>query len=141
MAPSDTTVFIVDDDPAICTSLSRLFRLAGLAAQSFGCAMEFLDRAPDLGAGCLILDMRLPDLSGLELQAELARAGIEMPVIFHTAHGSESLREKALAAGAAGFLEKPVENRTLLTMVFQTLARDQSGSGNRMCKVPWTFCL
>jgi len=125
MAPPDATVFIVDDDPAICTALSRLFRLAGVAAQSFGCAREFLDRAPDLGAGCLILDLRLPDLSGLEVQAELARAGIELPVIFHTAHGSGSLRAKAFQAGAVGFLEKPVQDQALLDAVFQALERDR----------------
>jgi FixJ family two-component response regulator len=122
MASPDATVFIVDDDPAICAALSRLFRLAGLAAQSFGCAQEFLDRAPDLGAGCLILDMCLPDLSGLQIQAELVRIGIGLPIIFLTAHGSESLRAKALQAGAVGFLEKPVQDQTLLTMVSQVLA-------------------
>ena len=124
MAPPETTVFIVDDDPAIRAALSRLFKLAGLAAQSFGCAREFLAQAPNLGPGCLILDHGLPDLSGLELQAELARIGIGLPVIFLTAHGSEPLRAKALQAGAVGFLEKPVHDQALLTMVFQAMERD-----------------
>jgi FixJ family two-component response regulator len=125
MGPSATTVFIVDDDPAICAALARLFRSVGLASRSFGSAREFLAQAPDLGPGCLILDHRLPDLSGLELQGELARAGIRLPVIFHTAHGSESLRAKALRAGVAGFLEKPVQDQTLLGLVFQALSRDR----------------
>jgi FixJ family two-component response regulator len=125
MSPTENTVFIVDDDPAICAALSRLFKLAGLAAQSFYRAQEFLDRAPDLGAGCLILDMCLPDLSGLEVQAELSRIGMGLPIIFLTAHGSESLRAKALQAGAVGFLEKPVPDQALLTFVLQTLERDR----------------
>jgi FixJ family two-component response regulator len=125
MAPCATTVFIVDDDPSICAALARLFKSVGLASRSFGCAREFLALAPHLGGGCLILDLRLPDLSGLELQAELARAGIELPVIFHTAHGSRSLRAKALQAGAVGFLDKPAQDQALLTMVFQTIERDR----------------
>jgi len=123
--PAEITVFIVDDDPSICAALARLFRSAGLTSRSFGSAREFLAQAPDLGPGCLILDQRLPDLSSLELQGELARAGIRLPVIFHTAHGSGSLRAKALQAGAVGFLEKPVQGQVLLTMVFQTLARNR----------------
>lgn len=124
MGPSESSVFIVDDDPSICAALARLFRSAGLASQSFGCAREFLAQAKDLGEGCLILDHRLPDINGLELQAELSRAGIGFPVIFHTAHGSESLRAKVLQAGAVGFLEKPVQDQTLLTMVFQALGKE-----------------
>jgi FixJ family two-component response regulator len=125
MGPAEPSVFIVDDDPSICAALARLFRSAGLAAQSFGCAREFLAQAPNLGPGCLILDHGLPDLSGLELQAELARAGIGLPVIFLTAHGSSSLRAKALQAGALGFLVKPVPDQALLTLVFQALERDR----------------
>ena len=102
MAPPEPTVFIVDDDASICAALARLFRSAGLAAQSFGCAREFMDQARKLGPGCLILDHRLPDLSGLELQAELARAGIGLPVIFLTAHGTGSLRAKALPGRGLG---------------------------------------
>jgi FixJ family two-component response regulator len=136
MAPPATTVFIVDDDPAICAALCRLFKSVGLAAQSFGCAREFLAQARHLGAGCLILDMRLPDLGGLELQAELARAGIGLPVIILTAHGFSSLRAKALKAGALGFLDKPVQDETLLTIVFQTLARERRARSSPGCGPP-----
>jgi FixJ family two-component response regulator len=121
--PAEITIFVVDDDPAICAALARLFKSVGLASRSFGSAREFLAQAPNLGPGCLLLDMRLPGLSGLELQAELARAGIGLPVIFLTAHGSGSLRAKALRAGALGFLEKPVQDQTLLEAVYQGLAR------------------
>ncbi len=125
MSLAESTVFIVDDDPSICAALSRLFKSVGLPAQSFATAREFLDQAPQLGPGCLVLDMRLPGLSGLDLQGELARAGIGLPIIFLTAHGSVPLSVQAMKAGAVDFLEKPVEDQTLLDAVSQALKRDR----------------
>ena len=125
MSLAESTVFIVDDDPSICAALARLFKSVGLPAQSFAGAREFLDQAPKLGPGCLVLDMRLPGLSGLDLQEELARAGIRLPIIFLTAHGSVPLSVKAMKAGAVDFLEKPVEDQTLLDAVYQALERDR----------------
>ncbi len=125
MRLAESTVFIVDDDPSICAALSRLFKSVGLRAQSFATAREFLDQAPQLGPGCLVLDMRLPGLSGLDLQGELARARIELPIIFLTAHGSVLLSVQAMKAGAVDFLEKPVEDQTLLDAVSQALERDR----------------
>ncbi|MHB8066756.1 MAG: response regulator transcription factor [Desulfobaccales bacterium] len=125
MSLAESTVFIVDDDPSICAALSRLFKSVGLPARSFAGAREFLDQGPKLGPGCLVLDMRLPGLSGLDLQEELARAGIRLPIIFLTAHGSVPLSVKAMKAGAADFLEKPVEDQTLLDAVYQALERDR----------------
>ena len=125
MGPVESTVFIVDDDPSICAALVRLFKSVGLPARSFAGAREFLDLAPELGPGCLVLDMRLPGLSGLDLQGELARAGIGLPIIFLTAHGSVPLSVKAMKAGAVDFLEKPVEDQTLLDTVYQALERDR----------------
>jgi FixJ family two-component response regulator len=121
MSLPEATVFIVDDDPSICAALSRLFKSVGLPARSFAGPREFLDQAPKLGPGCLVLDMRLPGLSGLDLQGELARAGIGLPIIFLTAHGSVPLSVKAMKAGAVDFLEKPVEDQTLLDAVYQAL--------------------
>jgi FixJ family two-component response regulator len=123
MSLPEATVFIVDDDPSICAALARLFKSVGLPARSFASAREFLDQAPNLGPGCLVLDMRLPGLSGLDLQGELARAGIRLPIIFLTAHGSVPLSVKAMKAGAVDFLEKPVEDQTLLDAVYQALER------------------
>jgi FixJ family two-component response regulator len=125
MSLAESTVFIVDDDPSICAALARLFKSVGLPARSFAGAREFLDQAPGLGPGCLILDMRLPGLSGLDLQGELARAGIGLPIIFLTAHGSVPLSVKAMKAGAVDFLEKPVEDQSLLDAVYQALERDR----------------
>jgi len=125
MTPEKGTVYIVDDEPSICAALSRLFKSVGLTARIFASAREFLDQAPQLGPGCLVLDMRLPGLSGLDLQGELARAGIGLPIIFLTAHGSVPLSVKAMKAGAVDFLEKPVEDQTLLDAVYQALERDR----------------
>lgn len=125
MSLAESTVFIVDDDPSICAALLRLFKSVGLPARGFTGAREFLDQAPGLGPGCLVLDMRLPDLSGLDLQGELARAGIRLPIIFLTAHGSVPLSVKAMKAGAVDFLEKPVEDQTLLDAVYQAQERDR----------------
>jgi RNA polymerase sigma factor (sigma-70 family) len=125
MGPVESTVFIVDDDPSICAALARLFKSVGLPTQTFASAGEFLDQAPGLGPGCLVLDMRLPGLSGLDLQGELARAGIGLPIIFLTAHGSVPLSVQAMKAGAVDFLEKPVQDQTLLDTVYQALERDR----------------
>ncbi|MCK9376585.1 MAG: response regulator transcription factor [Syntrophobacterales bacterium] len=125
MSPEKGTVFIVDDDPSICAALARLFKSVGLPARSFAGPRDFLDQAPQLGPGCLVLDMRLPGLSGLDLQGELARAGIGLPIIFLTAHGSVPLSVQAMKAGAVDFLEKPVEDQTLLDAVSQALERDR----------------
>lgn len=125
MSLPEATVFIVDDDPSICDALSRLFKSVGLPARSFDTAREFLEKAPGLWPGCLVLDMRLPGLSGLDLQKELARAGIRLPIIFLTAHGSVPLSVKAMKAGAVDFLEKPVEDQTLLDAIYQALERDR----------------
>jgi FixJ family two-component response regulator len=125
MSLAESTVFIVDDDPSICAALSRLFKSVGQTARSFASAREFLDQAPGLGPGCLVLDMRLPGLGGLDLQKELAQAGIDLPIIFLTAHGSVPLSVKAMKAGAVDFLEKPVEDQTLLDAVYRALERDR----------------
>jgi FixJ family two-component response regulator len=125
MSLAESTVFIVDDDPSICAALARLFKSVGLPARSFPTAQEFLDQAPGLGPGCLVLDMRLPGLGGLDLQKEMARAGIDFPIIFLTAHGSVPLSVTAMKAGAVDFLEKPVEDQTLLAAVYRALERDR----------------
>ena len=125
MSPETGTVFIVDDDPAICTALARLCKFAGLPAKSFASAREFLAQAPVPGPGCLVLDLHLPGLSGLDLQEELARAGIDLPIIFLTARGSVPASVKAMKTGAVDFLEKPVDNQTLLVAVHQALERDR----------------
>lgn len=119
------TVFIVDDDPAVLTSLARLVRSAGYQAVTFGSAGEFLARDPLDKPGCLILDVRLPELSGLDLQQALVTAGRGLPVIFLTGYGDIPMSVQAMKAGAVDFLTKPCQDHDLLAAIQQAIARDQ----------------
>jgi len=117
-------VLVVDDDPLVRDSVRDLLGSAGFAAQTFGSATEFLQaQRPDMPA-CLILDIELPDLSGLDLQAALAKAGPEVPIIFLTGHGDIRKSVRAMKAGAAEFLTKPFRAQELLDAVRQALVRD-----------------
>jgi FixJ family two-component response regulator len=110
-------VYVVDDDRSLRKALERLLRSAGHHARTFGSALEFLDfKHPD-APGCLILDIKMPKLSGLELQERLAEKGISFPIIFVTGHGTVPSSVKALKAGAMDFLQKPFEDRELLDAV------------------------
>src|SRR5215468_5139823 len=119
-------VFVVDDDVSVCVALSRLFRSAGLHVETFGTAAELLsdDRLRD--ADCLVLDIHLPDLSGLELQAKLAELGLELPIVFITGRGDIPMSVRAMKAGALEFLTKPFDNQQLLDAIEQGIARCHS---------------
>lgn len=122
----NAVVFIIDDDASLRDALRRTFRSVGLDAEAFGSATEFLQSTrPDL-ASCLILDVRLPGLSGLDFQAELAKAGISIPIIFITGHGDIPMTVKAMKAGALEFLTKPVRDQDLLDAVRVALDRDRA---------------
>jgi FixJ family two-component response regulator len=118
-------VFVVDDDVTICVALSRLIRTAGLQVETFGTAAECLsdDRLKD--ADCLVLDVHLPDLSGLELQAKLTGLGLELPIVFITGRGDIPMSVRAMKAGAVEFLTKPFDNQQLLEAIEQGIARCQ----------------
>ena len=118
-------VFVVDDDVTICVALSRLLRSAGLQVETFGSAAECLndDRLKD--ADCLVLDVHLPDLSGLELQARLTELGLELPIVFITGRGDIPMSVRAMKAGALEFLTKPFDNQQLLAAIEQGIARCQ----------------
>jgi|SRR5579872_525503 len=119
-------VFIVDDEPSVCTALKRLLRSVGLDAQTFSSAREFLRaKRPDVPA-CLVLDVRLPDLSGLDLQRELARAKIDIPVVFLTGHGDVPMSVRAMKAGAVEFLTKPFKDQDLLDAIQHGIEQDRS---------------
>lgn len=120
------TVFIVDDDAAICGGLCDLIESAGLKAQSYSSAEEFFKRWNAGMAGCLVLDVRLPGISGMELQAKLMEAGVSLPVIMMTGHGDIPMVRKALKAGAVEFLIKPFPDEELLQAVQQAFALDRS---------------
>jgi len=123
MSEADAIVFVVDDDPGIRDALASLLRSVGLAVETFGSAQEFCNRQPPDGPACLVLDVRLPGLSGLELQQELAKDEAPMPIIFITGHGDIHMTVRAMKAGALEFLTKPLHDEDLLTAVAQALHR------------------
>jgi FixJ family two-component response regulator len=120
----DCMVFLVDDDPLVRDSVADLLGSAGFAVRVFASASEFLRaNRPDVPA-CLILDVELPDLNGLDLQQALSNAGIEIPIIFITGHGDIPMTVRAMKAGAAEFLTKPFRGQELILAVQQALARN-----------------
>jgi FixJ family two-component response regulator len=120
------TVFVVDDDPSVRRSTERLVRSMGFRVKSFASAREFRDGASVEGPACLLLDVRMPGQSGLELQLELTRSGVEIPIIFVTGHGSIPMTVRAMKAGAAEFLTKPVRSRELLAAIHAAIDRDRA---------------
>jgi len=116
-------VFIVDDDASVRKALGRLVRAAGYEVELFGCASEFLAREAPPPPACLLLDVRMPGMSGLELQQTIGGTQRDLPIVFITGHGDESIREKTLAAGAVDVLYKPVDDRILLAAIDKALSR------------------
>jgi FixJ family two-component response regulator len=125
MSDPDPVVFVVDDDPSIRDALTSLLRSVGLRVETFGSARAFLTRPPSDVPGCLVLDVRLPGLSGLDLQRELATAQITRPIIFITGHGDIPMTVQAMKAGAVEFLTKPFPEQDLLDAIQQAMARDR----------------
>jgi FixJ family two-component response regulator len=126
MPDGQEKVFVVDDDEAVRRSLARLLRSAGLAVESFASAGEFLARDCYDGVGCILLDVCMPGLDGMELQAELAARSIELPIVFLTGHGDIPMSVQAIKQGAVDFLTKPVDEEVLLNAVHQALLRYRS---------------
>jgi DNA-binding NtrC family response regulator len=126
MNEKNALVFIVDDDRGTRESLRNLIRSAGLSAQTFSSAQEFLAAERPKAPGCLVLDVQLPGLSGLDLQQELAKAGVKIPIIFITGYGDIPTSVRAIKAGALEFLTKPVNREDLLHAIQQAIARDHT---------------
>jgi FixJ family two-component response regulator len=126
-----STVFVVDDDPAICEAVARLIASVGLRVETFGSTGEYLAAKRPDGPACLVLDVRLPDVSGLEFQRELAQSGIAIPIIFITGHGDIPMTVRAMKAGAVEFLTKPFRGQELLDAIHDALARDRVASSER----------
>jgi FixJ family two-component response regulator len=122
---STPTVFVVDDDDDVRVSIAELLRSAGLRAETFATAQEFLGRERGDGPSCLVLDLQLPGMDGLDVQRELARSGDSMPIIFLTGHGDIPTTVKAMKSGAVEFLTKPFDDERLLDAIQQALERDQ----------------
>ena len=119
------TVFVIDDDEAMRDSIQGLLKAAGLQSLAFGTAEEFLRDTEPKGPGCLVLDVTLPGVSGLELQRKLADAGVYIPIIFITGHGDIPMTVKALKSGAVEFLTKPFDADELLRAIMQACDRDR----------------
>ena len=127
---AEPIVVIVDDDAAVRVTLGTLFRSVGLRVESFGSVHEFAQsKLPD-ASSCLVLDIRLPGVSGLDFQTELAEADIRIPIIFMTGHGDVPMSVKAMKAGALDFLTKPFRDQDMLDAVTRALERDQKRRDN-----------
>ena len=116
-------VFVVDDDAAVRRALERLIKSVGLAVETFASAQDFLQRDPPDGPACVVTDVRMPGLSGLDLQKELADADLSMPIVFMTGHGTVPMSVRAMKAGAIDFLQKPVDEQVLLDAIHQALEK------------------
>ena len=125
MMATKATIFIVDDDPSIRLALENLVSSIGQPVETYAAAQDFLHDCPRNPAGCLVLDVQMPGLSGLDLQSELSHAGIHLPIIFITGHGDIPTTVRALKAGAVEFLTKPVSDSELLAAIDQALERDR----------------
>ena len=123
-ASEAAVVFVIDDDAAVRASIEGLLKSVGLRSKSFGTAQEFLSTPPSDGPSCLVLDVRLPELSGLEFQRKLAEAGVQIPIIFITGYGDIPMTVQAMKSGAVEFLTKPFRDEDLLEAIRQGLERD-----------------
>jgi FixJ family two-component response regulator len=132
MTPAEVpTVFVIDDDAAVRASIQGLLKSVGLRCESFRSAEEFLRRNRTDGPSCLVLDVSLPGVNGLEFQRELADAGIRIPIIFITGHGDIPMTVKAMKSGAVEFLTKPFLDQALLDAIHQAVDRDRAARQQR----------
>jgi two-component system, LuxR family, response regulator FixJ len=125
----DAVVFVVDDDPSVRRSLARLLKALGFQTETFASAWEFLAREPFEGPSCLLLDVRMPELSGFDLFERLKAAQREVPVIFITGHGDIPMAVRAIKAGAVDFLAKPFDEEALVAAVQQAIGESRERSG------------
>ena len=130
MPDANSTVLVIDDDPELRASVGRLLRSLGLDAQLFASISDFLKSDPPDGPTCLVLDVRLPGQSGLDLQRELAAANRELPIIFITGHGDIPMSVQAMKGGAIEFLTKPFRDQELLDAIRLGLSRDRARREN-----------
>lgn len=131
MAEGKATVFVVDDDASLREALGSLIRSAGLRVETFASAQEFLAGLRREEPCCLVLDVKLPGLSGLDLQARLAKVGMQIPIVFITGHGDIPTSVRAMKAGAVEFLTKPFRGRDLLKAIRQGIQRDDAARQQR----------
>ena len=126
LTEDQATVFVVDDDPSMRRSLESLLRSVGHDVHAFSSAPEFMRAERKNAPGCLVLDVRLPGMSGLAFQQELAKAGVALPIIFVTGHGDVPMSVRAMKAGAVEFLTKPFDDQVLIDSVHAAIERDRA---------------
>jgi FixJ family two-component response regulator len=110
-------IAVVDDDPSVRKALARLLRASDLDAEAYGSAAQFLQSLPKSAPDCLVLDLQMPEMTGLALQRELARSGIRLPVVMITGHDEPGMQARCVAAGVAAYLRKPLDEKTLLAAI------------------------
>jgi FixJ family two-component response regulator len=130
-AGTDSLVFVVDDDRSMRVAVERLLRSSGLEVESFSSARTFLEREPAEVACCLVLDVRMPELTGLDLQQALRRSDADIPIVFITGHGDVPTSVRAMKSGAEDFLQKPFNDQELLDAVHRALERDRHARASR----------
>jgi FixJ family two-component response regulator len=131
MSPAKPAVYVVDDDPSVRIAMERLLKSVGLTVKTFASAQGFLEQATPEWSGCLIVDLRMPGMGGLDLQDHLSARQVSLPVIFLTGYGTVPASVQAMKAGAVDFLEKPVNDQTLLDAVHKALERDRAARRNQ----------
>ncbi|MHC4690019.1 MAG: response regulator transcription factor [Planctomycetota bacterium] len=125
MRGSEPVVFVVDDDESVRKALKRLIKSVGMNVETFATAQDFLSRQHYEGPSCLVLDVRMPGVSGLDLQQRLAKANLRVPIIFITGHGNIPMSVQAMKNGAVDFLEKPFEDQALLELIQNAIEQDK----------------
>jgi FixJ family two-component response regulator len=132
MKDTDSIVFVVDDDAAIRDAVRKLISSVGLRVETFGSTREFLNAKRPVAPACLVLDVRLPDVSGLEFQRDLAQANIQLPIIFITGHADIPMTVRAMKAGAVEFLTKPFRGQELIDAIQDAIAKDRAAWHERV---------
>jgi FixJ family two-component response regulator len=130
MKSMEAKVYVVDDDPSVRAGLARLLQSMGLTVKTFASAQEFLEQAVSEEPGCLIVDLRMPAMNGLELQEQLMTRNLNLPVIFLTGYGTVPASVRAMKRGAVDFLEKPVDDQVILDAIYQALEEDRKTRRN-----------
>ncbi|OGP65629.1 MAG: DNA-binding response regulator [Deltaproteobacteria bacterium RBG_13_47_9] len=125
MTEESPIVYVVDDDPSVRRSLARLIRSAGFRVETFAQAQDFLDQKEGTDPSCLVLDVNLPERSGLDLQRELSSRGYSMPIVFITGYGNIPMTVQAMKGGAVEFLEKPIDHQVLMNAIHQAIKKDR----------------
>jgi len=131
MAENDAIVFVIDDDPSIREAIKSLIRSVGMRVQTFASAQEFMESKRPEAPACLVLDVRMPGLSGLDLQRELSETGVTFPIIFITGHGDIPMSVRAMKAGAVEFLTKPFRDQDLLDAITHAIERARASRMQR----------